>query len=56
MAVANALFGQGIDVRGDGILMPIATENGTHVFGCYPENVGFAEREKRQDQKQRREW
>ena len=46
MAIANALLGQGIDVRGNGIRMSVASENRTHVLRRDPKQVGFPGRKK----------
>lgn len=52
ICIADALFGQGIDVRSNGIRMSVASENWTHILGGNPEDVGFAEGEKRREKKQ----
>ena len=38
--VEYAIFGKLIDVWGDGIFLPITSENRTHIFRGDPEDVG----------------
>ena len=53
MAVANAFLCQGVDVRGNGIGMTVATEDGAHVLRRDPKHVGFSERIKGFDENQK---
>ena len=50
MAVANAFLCQGVDVRGNGIGMSVASKDGAHVLRRDPKQVGFPGRKKGGDQ------
>jgi len=53
VAITDALLGQGIDVRGNGIRMPVASEDGTHVLRRDPKYVWLAEKLAREKYRKR---
>ena len=40
VGVANATFGEGVDVGGDGVRVAVAGDGGADVFAREPEDVG----------------